>query len=142
VTCSDVRERFHYAVLLCVIMMLTMKEYAWSEERFWDLLLDCGVILLVEFLVDWTKHAFITRFNKIPLDVYQEYTVRLAYDLALTKQTKVPCTSSHFWLLHSFSVCTSLAFILLKSKTDPNQNVAWQIFQSYLISGSSSSLKS
>ncbi len=46
-------------------------------------------MLLVEFVVDWIKHAFITRFNAVPADVYKDYTTSLAYDLAQTKQKYV-----------------------------------------------------
>jgi len=42
-----------------------------------------------EFLVDWIKHAFITRFNEVPAEVYKDYTTYLAYDLAQTKQKHV-----------------------------------------------------
>ncbi|CAG0884670.1 unnamed protein product [Darwinula stevensoni] len=88
VSCSDVRERFHYCILLLLVMLLTMKEYSWKEERFWELCPDCLLVLLSEFLIDWLKHAFITRFNEIPAEVYSEYTVNLAYDLASTKMKK------------------------------------------------------
>lgn len=40
------------------------------------------MVLLAEILVDWLKHAFITRFNELPLDVYNHYTRSLAYDMA------------------------------------------------------------
>ncbi len=42
-----------------------------------------------EFIVDWLKHAFITRFNEVPVEVYKDYTTNLAYDLAQTKQKHV-----------------------------------------------------
>lgn len=47
------------------------------------------MVLAAEIVVDWLKHAFITRFNEIPSNVYQEYTLSLAYDLAQTKQKNV-----------------------------------------------------
>lgn len=31
VSCSDVRERFHLLVLLSIVVLLTMKEYAWAD---------------------------------------------------------------------------------------------------------------
>ena len=43
-----------------------------------------------EFLVDWVKHAFITRFNpELSVELYKVYTTNLAYDLAITKQEHV-----------------------------------------------------
>ena len=86
VSCSDVRERFHLFALLFVVVVQTMKEYGWREDSFWALAPDCLVVLGAEIMVDWVKHAFITRFNDLPADVYKYYTISLAYDLAQTKQ--------------------------------------------------------
>ena len=86
VSCSDVRERFHLFALLFVVVVQTMKEYGWREESFWSLAPDCLLVLGAEILVDWVKHAFITRFNDLPAEVYHDYTISLAYDLAQTKQ--------------------------------------------------------
>ena len=72
--------------LLFVVVVQTMKEYGWREESFWSLAPDCLLVLGAEILVDWVKHAFITRFNDLPAEVYHDYTISLAYDLAQTKQ--------------------------------------------------------
>ena len=85
-SCSDVRERFHLFALLFVVVVQTMKEYGWREESFWSLAPDCLLVLGAEILVDWIKHAFVTRFNDLPAEVYHDYTISLAYDLAQTKQ--------------------------------------------------------
>lgn len=84
-SCSDVRERHHFLVLLIIVMMQTLKEYNWNEEQFYVLLPDCLVILVTEMVVDWFKHAFVTRFNEITSEVYREYTITLAYDLTSSK---------------------------------------------------------
>ncbi|KAI1288002.1 Protein TAPT1 -like protein [Halotydeus destructor] len=84
-SCSDARERFCYIILLFVVFIQTLKEYNWSEVQMMVLLEDCVYILLAEVLVDWTKHAFITRFNDIPIDIYSSYKISLAYDLAASK---------------------------------------------------------
>ena len=47
------------------------------------------MVLIAELFVDWVKHAFITRFNEIPADIYREYTLTLAYDLIASKQKYV-----------------------------------------------------
>ncbi|XP_012259738.2 protein TAPT1 homolog [Athalia rosae] len=86
VSCSDVRERFHLAVLLLAVCLQTMKEYAWRVDRLIVLLPDCILVLVAEVLVDWVKHAFITRFNELQSTVYRDYTVSLAYDMAQTRQ--------------------------------------------------------
>lgn len=61
VSCSDVRERLHLSVLLFIVVLQTMKEYTWKEERFWILAPDCVLVLTFEVIIDWVKHAFITR---------------------------------------------------------------------------------
>ena len=88
-SCSDVRERFHYLILLVVVIIQTLKEYNWSEEQLMLLLEDSICILVTEVLVDWLKHAFITRFNEIAPDVYGSYSISLAYDLAASKLKSV-----------------------------------------------------
>ena len=50
---------------------------------------DCVIVFGCEILVDWIKHAFITRFNELPVDVYRDYTLSLAYDMAQTRQKNV-----------------------------------------------------
>lgn len=88
-SCSDVRERFHYLILLIVVIIQTLKEYNWSEDHFYLLLTDSFYIMAAEVCVDWLKHAFITRFNEILPDVYGDYSISLAYDLASSKLKSV-----------------------------------------------------
>lgn len=106
VSCSDVRERLHLSVLLFIVVLQTMKEYFWKEEMFWVLAPDCLLVLCFEVIIDWLKHAFITRFNEIPFGVYREYTVSLAYDVAQTKQ-------KHAFSDHSDLVARRMGFIPL-----------------------------
>ncbi len=88
-SCSDVRERFHYIILLIVVIIQTMKEYNWSEKQFWILFPDCLLVFVAEIFVDWFKHAFVTRFNEISFEVYEDYSISLAYDLASSKLKSV-----------------------------------------------------
>ncbi|XP_033320069.1 protein TAPT1 homolog [Bombus fervidus] len=85
-SCADVRERFHLMMLLLAVNLQTMKEYAWKAERLAVLLPDCIMLLSAEVLVDWVKHAFITRFNELHSTVYRDYTIKVAYDMAQTRQ--------------------------------------------------------
>lgn len=103
-TCSDVRERVHLTVLLFVVVIQTMKEFNWSSEQFLILFSDCFFVMLVEFLIDWIKHAFITRFNELPSDVYKEFTISLAYDMTQTRQ-------KHAFSDHSDLVARRMGFI-------------------------------
>ena len=38
-------------------------------EHLWVLIPDILIVMGAELLVDWVKHAFITKFNGIPVDV-------------------------------------------------------------------------
>ncbi|XP_049535342.1 protein TAPT1 homolog [Anopheles darlingi] len=102
--CSDVRERFHLTVLMVIVLIQTMKEFNWKSEQFFIMLYDCMWVMATEVLVDWIKHAFITRFNEIPSDVYREYTTSLAYDMTQTRQ-------KHAFSDHSDLVARRMGFI-------------------------------
>ncbi|XP_058055909.1 protein TAPT1 homolog, partial [Anopheles bellator] len=103
-TCSDVRERFHLSVLMLIVLIQTMKEFSWKSEQFFVMFPDCLYVMCTECLVDWIKHAFITRFNEIPCDVYREYTTSLAYDMTQTRQ-------KHAFSDHSDLVARRMGFI-------------------------------
>lgn len=83
-----------------------MREYGWKFEQFWNMLPDCIAVLVAEIIVDWIKHAFITRFNELNLDVYRDYTTSLAYDVAQTRQ-------KHAFTDHSDLVARRMGFIPL-----------------------------
>lgn len=59
---------------------------------------------MVELLIDWVKHAFITRFNELSSDVYKEFTISLAYDMTQTRQ-------KHAFSDHSDLVARRMGFI-------------------------------
>ncbi|KAH8241350.1 hypothetical protein KR032_009241 [Drosophila birchii] len=103
-TCSDVRERFHLSVLLFIVVIQTMKEFDWSITQFCVMLPDCFAVLFTEILIDWVKHAFITRFNELPENIYREYTTSLAYDMTQTRQ-------KHAFSDHSDLVARRMGFI-------------------------------
>jgi len=48
-----------------------MKGLNWSMEHFVDMIPDIALVIIGEFIVDWLKHAFITKFNEIPAAVYR-----------------------------------------------------------------------
>lgn len=103
-TCSDVRERFQLSILLFVVVIQTMKELDWSFSHFFLMLPDCFAVLITEMLIDWIKHAFITRFNELPEGIYREYTTSLAYDMTQTRQ-------KHAFSDHSDLVARRMGFI-------------------------------
>eukprot|EP00658_Telonema_sp_P-2_P066591 TRINITY_DN5557_c0_g1_i4.p1 TRINITY_DN5557_c0_g1~~TRINITY_DN5557_c0_g1_i4.p1 ORF type:complete len:206 (-),score=47.92 TRINITY_DN5557_c0_g1_i4:252-869(-) len=49
----------------------------WVGKLGWDILQIVGM----EILVDWSKHAFVTKFNRIPCNIYGEYCKNLATDV-------------------------------------------------------------
>ncbi|BFF90277.1 protein TAPT1 homolog [Drosophila madeirensis] len=103
-TCSDVRERFHLSILLFIVIIQTMKEFDWSVTQFYVMVPDCIAVLFTEILIDWVKHAFITRFNELPESIYREYTTSLAYDMTQTRQ-------KHAFSDHSDLVARRMGFI-------------------------------
>ncbi|CAD6996510.1 unnamed protein product [Ceratitis capitata] len=130
-TCSDVRERFHLAILLFIVMIQTLKEFDWTMNQLYVMVPDCFAVLVTEILIDWIKHAFITRFNEISEQIYREYTTSLAYDMTQTRQ-------KHAFSDHSDLVARRMGFIpfplgvvLIKaiySAVSFNNVAAWILF--------------
>ncbi|XP_038071065.1 transmembrane anterior posterior transformation protein 1 homolog [Patiria miniata] len=85
-SCSDVRERYHYMILLFCVVLRNMTEFNWNIDHFWELIPDLISVLVAEILVDWVKHAFITKFNSIPAEVYTEYRASLAFDMVTSRK--------------------------------------------------------
>lgn len=48
-----------------------------------------ALVLVSEMVVDWIKHAFITKFNDISPDVYRRYRAILSKDLATSHHGNV-----------------------------------------------------
>jgi len=69
ISCSDARERFHYVNLILIVFMRNMTELNWDIEYLWNFVPAAGLVMGSEFLVDWFKHAFITKFNDIKPEV-------------------------------------------------------------------------
>lgn len=115
-SCSDVRERFHYIILLMVVIVQTMKEYSWSEKQFWILMPDCAWVLVAEVFVDYFKHAFVTRFNEISGEVYEEYSLSLAFDLvgSKLKSVRIECFKLEDFLIRlTFSPWMNRPFLII-----------------------------
>ncbi|CAK8689722.1 transmembrane anterior posterior transformation protein 1 homolog [Clavelina lepadiformis] len=85
ISCSDVRERFHYLVLMLIVLLRNMQQYSWNYEHFMDLLPNMIGVICSEFIVDWFKHAFVLKFNHIPIDSYKEYRATFAYDVVTSR---------------------------------------------------------
>ncbi|XP_031556071.1 transmembrane anterior posterior transformation protein 1 homolog [Actinia tenebrosa] len=84
--CSDIRERFHYLVLVSIVCLRNLTEFNWNMEHLYVIAPYLFATVSSEYFVDWVKHAFITKFNDIPPEVYTEYRSRLAKDAISSRQ--------------------------------------------------------
>ncbi|XP_046338085.2 transmembrane anterior posterior transformation protein 1 homolog [Haliotis rufescens] len=103
ISCSDVKERFHYCILLGIVFIRNMAEFAWNPDHLVVILPDVVLVLLAEFVVDWVKHAFITKFNEISSDAYKEFTINLVQDMVTSRQ-------KHAFTDHSDQVSRRMGF--------------------------------
>ncbi|KAA8588623.1 transmembrane anterior posterior transformation protein 1 homolog isoform X1 [Etheostoma spectabile] len=103
---SDIKERFTSYVLMLIVCLRNMEQFAWNPDHLWVLIPDVFMVVTSEVAVDFIKHAFITKFNDITADVYSEYRASLAFDLLSSRQ-KNACTD------YSDSVARRMGFIPL-----------------------------
>lgn len=101
ITCADIVERFTLSLMLLVVAFRNLIELSGSEFDFsggfvmpksfgwfrgnnvlWTISYPVLTVLVSEMLVDWLKHAFITKFNHIRPSVYERYIDVLCRDLA------------------------------------------------------------
>ncbi|ORX36417.1 eukaryotic membrane protein family-domain-containing protein [Kockovaella imperatae] len=93
IMCADIVERFQLSLMLSVIAIRNMIEMAGSDlaylpksfsagKSLLDAIMSPVVFVIVsEMLVDWLKHAFITKFNHVRASVYGRFTDVLAKDV-------------------------------------------------------------
>eukprot|EP01116_Phalansterium_solitarium_P011374 TRINITY_DN27032_c0_g1_i1.p1 TRINITY_DN27032_c0_g1~~TRINITY_DN27032_c0_g1_i1.p1 ORF type:complete len:254 (+),score=82.38 TRINITY_DN27032_c0_g1_i1:312-1073(+) len=83
ISCSDMVERFQLMVFLAMISMQNFSDLGWDLGHAWvtRMAVSAVTVWLSETLVDWIKHAFITKFNHIPTDVYQAFHGYLESDI-------------------------------------------------------------
>ncbi|CCI49338.1 unnamed protein product [Albugo candida] len=72
VSCSDIVERFKLLLFLVLILLQSM-----TRDAFYG----TAMVMLAEMVIDWLKHAFITKFNQISPLVYSKFTTILCHDL-------------------------------------------------------------
>ncbi|KAI9263084.1 eukaryotic membrane protein family-domain-containing protein [Sporodiniella umbellata] len=100
-TCSDIVERFQQSAFLFVITLRNIIEISESgpssilpstfvplfklpaSTSFNSLMTPVLMVILSELLVDWLKHAFITKFNHIRPSIYGKYIDILCKDLVI-----------------------------------------------------------
>lgn len=109
ITCADLNERFFLLIMLIIIssrnllqicmnsssihdLFNNIKPNSWqvsnftSNSKFIDdwfglLLGPCVVVLGTEVMVDWVKHTYISRFNRINHKIYHKFNSILSKDL-------------------------------------------------------------
>uniref|UniRef100_A0A914VZ59 Uncharacterized protein n=2 Tax=Plectus sambesii TaxID=2011161 RepID=A0A914VZ59_9BILA len=72
-------------VLLSIVVVRNMTAVSWKIDHFFEMVPDLAMVVLGELLVDWLKHAFITKFNEIPAEVYKDFTITIAYDVVKSR---------------------------------------------------------
>jgi len=89
VSCSDMVERFQLTVFLLIIAVQNMSELMWhiTPKYLYELLEVTLTIFISECIVDWIKHCFITKFNRISSDCYCQFITILYEDLSCSRQT-------------------------------------------------------
>ncbi|CAE7225949.1 unnamed protein product [Rhizoctonia solani] len=86
ITCADIVERFQLSLMLLAVALRNMIELSSDSFDMESSVLPNSfkpvlTVLLSELVVDWLKHAFITKFNHIRPSVYERYTDVLCRDL-------------------------------------------------------------
>lgn len=82
ITCADMVERFQLFIMLLIIGLRNTFEVSPSSSL--DILVTSfgpmATVLGSEVLVDWLKHAFITKFNHVRPTIYSRFTDVLCRD--------------------------------------------------------------
>jgi len=94
ITASDICERFKLALFLGIVLMLNISQEV-DEKMIYSYFHMCGIVWCAEFLADWIKHSFITKFNFISSNIYPEYGLLLAGDVTGIGHEGVNLDNSH-----------------------------------------------
>ena len=81
ISCADIVERF----VMVLFLILIGTEGLRRNYDFEHYLHSVAVILCCEVGVDWIKHAFITKFNHMDLEVYAQFKAVLRHDLTSSR---------------------------------------------------------
>lgn len=90
IACSDTVERFQLLVFISIICVHNLNDLSWqlSQDTLWNIAYIIGIVAGMEIIVDWLKHAFITRFNKMQSSIFQHFERIIA--VAVIQQDDVP----------------------------------------------------
>ncbi|KZV82134.1 DUF747-domain-containing protein [Exidia glandulosa HHB12029] len=136
ITCADIVERFQLALMLASVafrnfievtgstfdfgdtggsLLVLPKSFNWVQGRnvVYTVFYPVMTVLLSEVVVDWLKHAFITKFNHIRPSVYERYTDVLCRDLASGSALSRRRAQKHTYVDQSPLVARRLGFAAL-----------------------------
>ncbi|KAF8627820.1 hypothetical protein AX15_004241 [Amanita polypyramis BW_CC] len=132
ITCADIVERFCLSLMLCVVAFRNLlelrgaefelaegfilpKSFGWfrGNNVLWTISYPVLTVMASEMLVDWLKHAFITKFNHIRPTVYERYTDILCRDLASMTDVGRRRARKHLYVDQSPLVARRLGFASL-----------------------------
>jgi len=122
VLCSDVVERFQlstYLLLTCIQFFSEQGHELTSEwASTWklrELLYAISMIFGSEFIIDWIKHAFVIKFNRISPAVYDRFMSILCVDmqqaLASSSSLQLKRAGGAMPHEHSTSVSSRMGFV-------------------------------
>jgi hypothetical protein len=82
---GDIVERFNGFVFfsLATLQHLQSEQWAASPAWLWRWFELGSLFFVSEFVVDWTKHAFISKFNDIQPDLYSKFSNAMYKDLTV-----------------------------------------------------------
>ncbi|KAF9132410.1 hypothetical protein BGW39_000198 [Mortierella sp. 14UC] len=113
-SCSDIVERFQLSVFVTIITIRNLVELSAAPPSPFSvypqsfvplfssmtavarLLTPCFLVLGCETLVDWLKHAFITKFNQIRPSVYGRFVDILSRDLVVGSPARLAGRNNMF----------------------------------------------
>lgn len=81
IACSDAVERFQLTMFLALMMVVT------SGDR--HLFVTWAIIYGCEVIVDWIKHAFTLKFNRMSHRVYRHFGLVICEDMVRTRSQTV-----------------------------------------------------
>eukprot|EP01104_Vermistella_antarctica_P012148 TRINITY_DN346_c0_g1_i1.p2 TRINITY_DN346_c0_g1~~TRINITY_DN346_c0_g1_i1.p2 ORF type:complete len:631 (+),score=115.81 TRINITY_DN346_c0_g1_i1:507-2399(+) len=111
ISCSDMVERFQISIFLLIIVMQNSADVDWQfgQPHIFSHLFAVAQVWILECVVDWIKHGFVSKFNRISPEVYNKFQRILRADLV--------GGSRHFnrgrWMENSQLVTRRIGFVPL-----------------------------
>eukprot|EP00033_Pygsuia_biforma_P006085 GCRY01006757.1.p1 GENE.GCRY01006757.1~~GCRY01006757.1.p1 ORF type:complete len:509 (+),score=109.94 GCRY01006757.1:130-1656(+) len=106
--CSDMVERFQTSIFILLIAIQNWSEHGWEtdSEFLQQLGYALGMIAVSEVGIDWVKHAFITKFNRIKPVTYARMATILSRDVINARR-------EHTFLDHTHTISKRIGFVSL-----------------------------